>query len=69
MTFKIGDRVQLKSGGPLMTVTAAGGFRGEPRFTCTWFDKQDNENSSVYPPDALEICREARRSAPVAGSG
>lgn len=32
--FKIGDTVQLKSGGPVMTVTEV----GTTDCTCTWFD-------------------------------
>jgi len=33
MPFNVGDVVQLKSGGPLMTVTGVGS-----NITCTWFD-------------------------------
>lgn len=40
MTFKIGDVVQLKSGGPLMTVL----LLQDTTVRCIWF----NEQSGVY---------------------
>ncbi len=44
MSFKIGDVVQLKSGGPLMTVTQVGsGIDGTPMIDCVWFDKTDQK--------------------------
>ncbi len=36
MDFKIGDQVQLKSGGPVMTVTTQPGEDG--KITCEYFD-------------------------------
>jgi uncharacterized protein YodC (DUF2158 family) len=55
MTFKIGDKVQLKGGSPIMTVTGLGkGAGGKPTVSCTWFDSTDNEKSGTYPVDALE---------------
>ncbi len=37
--IKVGDVVQLKSGGPLMTVEGKGILVGPyTNFTCTWFD-------------------------------
>ncbi len=39
--FKAGDLVELKSGGPVMTITrqfiVAHGESPEPRWTCVWF--------------------------------
>jgi len=35
MEFKIGDKVTLKSGGPVMTVESD---EGSGRLLCTWFD-------------------------------
>jgi uncharacterized protein YodC (DUF2158 family) len=52
--FKIGDTVQLKSGGPIMTVTQV----GTPQFGVlsvwtTWFDDNFKEFKGVYPVDAV----------------
>jgi uncharacterized protein YodC (DUF2158 family) len=56
MTFKIGDKVQLKGGSPIMTVTGLGtGARGKPTVSGTWFDSTDNEKSGTYPVEALAL--------------
>jgi uncharacterized protein YodC (DUF2158 family) len=41
MEFEIGDTVQLKSGGPLMTVDDIGKANDSGRINvaCTWFEK------------------------------
>lgn len=51
--FKVGDIVELKSGGPKMTVTAtpSGGSR-TPLYKCSWFAGAKSEES-WFPPDAL----------------
>jgi uncharacterized protein YodC (DUF2158 family) len=55
MEFTIGDIVKLKAGSPLMTVTGCGkGANGDARVTCTWFDKDQHEQSSSYPTAAVE---------------
>jgi uncharacterized protein YodC (DUF2158 family) len=55
MTFRVGDTVKLKSGGPLMTVTNPGGQTGgKTVVSCTWFDGSEVK-ASVFPPDALEV--------------
>jgi uncharacterized protein YodC (DUF2158 family) len=55
MAFKVGDVVQLKSGGPIMTVTAeTKDLQGITRLLCAWFDK-NNEKSGVFPEGALEF--------------
>jgi len=55
MTFKTGDVVKLKSGGPAMTVVGEGnGADGHMRTNCTWFDNDDREQNGAFPPDALE---------------
>jgi uncharacterized protein YodC (DUF2158 family) len=48
--FKKGDTVRLKSGGPLMTVTNA----EKGRVWVSWFDKSENEKSSVFNAEALD---------------
>jgi uncharacterized protein YodC (DUF2158 family) len=59
MAFKVGDVVQLKSGGPLMTVTGFGaGGDGKERVNCTWFDEKQNEKNGAYPAETLEIYKE-----------
>lgn len=54
--FQIGEVVQLKSGGPLMTVHGVGhyptaGFN--PGVLCVWFDIT-KKVEDVFHPDALE---------------
>jgi uncharacterized protein YodC (DUF2158 family) len=44
VTFGIGDVVQLKSGGPLMTVEAV----SEDNVTCVWNDKEDQILTQTY---------------------
>ena len=38
--FKVGDNVQLKSGGPVMNIQHIGGGIA----TCTWFDQKQTHN-------------------------
>lgn len=41
-TFNIGDVVQLKSGGPKMTITSmSANSKGEPTAWCEWFVGSD----------------------------
>jgi uncharacterized protein YodC (DUF2158 family) len=53
--FKPGDVVQLKSGGPNMTVTQVGtnGF-GNPTVWVTWFGEKNKQENSTFTPEALE---------------
>jgi uncharacterized protein YodC (DUF2158 family) len=51
-TFKIGHVVQLKSGGPKMTVTKVGDSGGVPTAWCAWFDASDAKQGS-WPESAL----------------
>ncbi|MEL4395337.1 YodC family protein [Shewanella algae] len=57
MSFKVGDVVQLNSGGPKMTVT----FVGDKKFphggvvsivSCTWF-KGEALNKETFKPELL----------------
>jgi uncharacterized protein YodC (DUF2158 family) len=54
--FKPGDVVQLKSGGPKMTVTQVGndGF-GHPAVWVVWFGEKNKQEKSTFAPDTLEI--------------
>jgi uncharacterized protein YodC (DUF2158 family) len=55
MAFKVGDIVQLKSGGALMTVSEL--FKspeGREMAQCIWFDKKPREHRAAFVIDALE---------------
>ena len=51
--MKQGDVVQLKSGGPLMTVVAI----DKSGVVCTWFDK-NNHKTTTFPETTLELYEE-----------
>jgi uncharacterized protein YodC (DUF2158 family) len=51
--WKVGDEVQLKSGGPIMTVIKVGTYEGEPGVVCTWFGKDNKPERHLFPPAAL----------------
>jgi uncharacterized protein YodC (DUF2158 family) len=54
MSFKVGEVVKLKSGGPLMTVTAISTSEDRPpSFNCSWFDKDNREQVGSFPADAI----------------
>ena len=55
-TFDIGDRVELNSGGPVMTVVKTGrSSDGEPLIWCVWFgDTNQKPLTASFPPDALK---------------
>ncbi len=44
-SFKIGDVVQLKSGGPFMTVSAV----EDDSLYCIWFDKTEQKQGRFKP--------------------
>jgi len=59
MAFKVGDVVQLKSGGARMTVSRL--FRspeGREMVQCTWFDKP-KEHRAAFVIESLEAAEEA----------
>jgi len=60
--FKIGDVVQLKSGGPKMTVTLVADDYGTPMVWCIWF-VGTKEQTGKFPPDALARARRPLCSA------
>ena len=57
MTLRIGDIVELKSGGPPMTVTSVGTDFGKPTVWCAWFDGTMQCNDH-FPIDAVKTCAE-----------
>jgi uncharacterized protein YodC (DUF2158 family) len=58
MSFKIGEVVKLKSGGPLMTITGTSVGPDRPTlFNCSWFDKDNREQIGSFPADALAAPR------------
>lgn len=59
MTFKLGDIVQLKSGGPHMTVEQIGeaAITGESTVWCVWFEKvggRQTRHEATFRPTSLE---------------
>ena len=52
-SFKLGDVVKLKSGGPKMTVTQTGDLHGEHTVWCVWFVGTKKEEDT-FAPEALE---------------
>jgi uncharacterized protein YodC (DUF2158 family) len=53
--FEAGDTVQLKSGGPMMTVEHAGNYAdGVFRVLCTWFDSAGKFQRKAFPPETLK---------------
>lgn len=56
MPYAIGDVVQLKSYGPIMTVVRVGDFPQQglkPGILCAWFDGA-KKYEDVFPPEALK---------------
>ncbi|MGD0669325.1 MAG: DUF2158 domain-containing protein [Bryobacteraceae bacterium] len=58
--FRVGNVVQLKSGGPKMTITYVGDQYGTPVVSCSWFDGT-TEKTGRFPPGALKITPDAQR--------
>jgi uncharacterized protein YodC (DUF2158 family) len=54
--FKAGDVVQLKSGGPVMTVNKTGNKSMGGPFTvwCSWFEGEKKMNDD-FPPESLKL--------------
>lgn len=57
--FAKGDLVQMKSGGPVMTVADMGNYSGygmgpKDGAKCTWFDKKDDLKEQVFDVAVLE---------------
>jgi uncharacterized protein YodC (DUF2158 family) len=57
--FKPGDVVQLKSGGPKMTVSAAeSSATGKVQYICEWFDADLKRLSAIFTPPVLKLAAE-----------
>jgi len=59
MSFELGDVVELKSGGPRMTVEQVGksGMTGEETVWCVWFEKVGNRQlrqDATFKPTSLQ---------------
>lgn len=52
--IKVGDVVQLKSGGPLMTVVAA--TRADGKKICVWIPSHDRVMSDWFDEVCLMVC-------------
>ncbi|MFZ7157744.1 YodC family protein [Avibacterium gallinarum] len=52
--IKVGTVVQLKSGGPLMTVISD---KEDEKILCKWFD-HNKSNEEAFPKEALDIYQE-----------
>jgi uncharacterized protein YodC (DUF2158 family) len=53
-TWYIGDKVRLKSGGPVMTVGSLQASDALHDVNCCWFDSGGNVKSYAFPSDSLE---------------
>jgi len=54
MSFAIGELVELKSGGPNMTVTSISKSPDRADvFVCQWIDKDHRAQTGTYPAEAL----------------
>ena len=61
--LKIGDTVQLKSGGPAMTIRSIENYSGgRQEALCDWFDGNDKKEGK-YPLTSLKLYTEASDDA------
>jgi len=57
--MKVGDKVELRSGGPVMTVEMVKSLADGTRLVhCVWFDHDHNEKRGQYP-EAMLVERNA----------
>jgi uncharacterized protein YodC (DUF2158 family) len=54
MSFQIGDTVELKSGGPLMTISRLESEMGVLRAHCQWFDRNGTAQQYFYSVTSLK---------------
>lgn len=50
--MNIGNKVQLKSGGPIMTIKE---FRDPNHVRCQWFDSDDKLQCNDFPLDSVVL--------------
>jgi uncharacterized protein YodC (DUF2158 family) len=55
-TLKVGDLVKLKSGGPVMTVSAVSTVDSQTTVECIWFDDDGDNREADFPAEALKEC-------------
>ena len=61
MIWNISDLVELKSGGPAMTVVAVTPREGgSSECQCEWFDKDDKLNRKTFKAEALKKYEDPR---------
>jgi uncharacterized protein YodC (DUF2158 family) len=60
----VGSVVQLKSGGPKMTVTSTKSMSDRKLITCEWFDGSKQGRDS-FPPEALNVVAENAVVGPI----
>ena len=67
--LQTGEVVQLKSGGPRMTIAELGNYGpvSTPGVKCVWFEN-NKPFERVFPPEVLERCQDGSNSARVAFS-
>ena len=66
-TFKVGDIVTLKSGGPDMTVLSVFTHAGKEMAKCAWFEGTD-QHEAGFPVDVLRVPEPPSFSGPPVGS-
>jgi uncharacterized protein YodC (DUF2158 family) len=54
LSFQIGDTVELKSGGPLMTIARLESEMGVLRAQCQWFDQNGTAQQYFYSVTSLK---------------
>lgn len=59
-SFKLGDVVQLKSGGPKMTIISVPESVAYNQYGCSWFGGKKHERGH-FPPEALELAKETSK--------
>ena len=62
--MKVGDRVKLRSGGPVMTVEGTHDYEDGPLVHCVWHDRTHRERRGQYPPRALKLVPEDQGPPP-----
>lgn len=64
MKFKVGDVVQLKSGGPEMTIKAIGAYdTGQEYVKCVWFIGTETTRATTWESFSPEVLREYVQSS------